>query len=265
MSEKEKIKDNPIQTGAMDDSSIPPAENKPSKRDMFMSRFKSRHADYGDDDDSVYGGIGEDYDKLGGYEENEKKIVDAINKNPRNAEVIQAMLQGKDIETYMLEKHGDSLRDIIDDPEEMAKYLGNQQSLLAKIAENEKLQSQAEENFNDSLDELDAAAKEMGNEDEAGKAIVTFNAIVDDAVVGKVSKDTWLMILKAMNFDSAVENSRKEGEIKGRNTKIQERKKKRTLPKGVPPTLGGQSASMIQKEKRGNPNLGPALESYRTR
>ena len=91
-----------------------------------------------------------------------------------------------------------------------------------------------------SLDELDAALAELGCDTEtADKAFAMFADIQRDAIVDKVTKDTWIMFLKGIMHDGDVEEASHVAEVKGRNAKIEEKLKAGKKADAMPPSLGG--------------------------
>jgi len=69
-------------------------ENKEiSKRDRQLSRLREKYPDKKfEDDEEIYGQIGEDYDnyekELGGYREREKALSDMFASDPRSAGLV---------------------------------------------------------------------------------------------------------------------------------------------------------------------------------
>ena len=54
-----------------------------------------------------------------------------------------------------------------------------------------------------------------------------------------ISAETFDMAAKALNYAVDVAEADRVGEIRGRNTKIEDKLRKEAVPGGVPPTLGG--------------------------
>ena len=90
------------------------------------------------------------------------------------------------------------------------------------------------------------------------------NKVYTDAVIGKYDRASLEMALNAINHDTDVEDAAAEGEVKGRNAKIDEKLRSRKRGDGVS-ALNGKNGSA--GAARQTPNLG-ALgnfgESYGT-
>ena len=76
-------------------------------------------------------------------------------------------------------------------------------------------------------------------------------AIAQDAMLGKFSPETIAMAIKAQNYDNDVARANAEGEVRGKNTRIQEKLRK---------PQGGDGMPMINgKNSGGQPRIMPDL------
>ena len=76
--------------------------------------------------------------------------------------------------------------------------------------------------------------------------------ITRDAVMGKFTAETIGMAMKALNYDTAVEEANHEGEVRGKNTKIEEKLRKRQKGDGIPNLNSGKgSGATTQRSNRG--------------
>lgn len=238
-----------------------------SGKQRFIERMKAKKPDLNyDDEEALYGSINDDYDaydgELKGYKENEEKLLGAFNKDPRIASLFLAMTKGENPLLYLIDNFGqDEIRAALDDPEMKEKIVEKQNAYLERQSKNSQLEEAAKQNITISLDALEEAKNELGCSDEdADKAFEMFAQIQEDAIVDKVTKDTWLMLLKGLNHDMDIENAAREAEIRGRNAKIDKEKKKNTIPDGIPPQLGGQGALGNKAGKK--PVIEGALAKY---
>lgn len=238
-----------------------------SRKQQFLERMKTKKPDLNfDDEESLYGSINDDYDaydgELKGYKANEEKLLGAFNKDPRVASMFLAMTNGENPLLYLIDNFGqDEIRAALDDPEMKDKLVEKQNAYLERQSKNSQLEEEAKRNITTSLDALEAAKNEMGCSDEdADKAFELFAQIQEDAIVDKVTKETWVMLLKGLNHDMDIENAAHEAEIRGKNAKIDKEKKKKTVPDGIPPQLGGQGALSDKAGKR--PVIEGALAKY---
>lgn len=236
-------------------------------KQRVIDRMRAKKPDLNyDDEDALYGSINDDYDaydgKLKGYKENEEKLLGAFNKDPRIASLFLAMTKGENPLLYLIDNFGqDDIRAALDDPEMKEKIVEKQNAYLERQSKNSKLEEAAKKNITISLDALEEAKNELGCSDEdADKAFEMFAQIQEDAIVDKVTKDTWLMLLKGLNHDMDIENAAHEAEIRGRNAKIDKEKKKNTIPDSIPPQLGGQGALNNKADRK--PVIEGALAKY---
>lgn len=234
-----------------------------SKKSALMKRMQEKYPDMNpEDEESIYGNIlGEygEYDgKLDSYKKNEEELINRFNENPRAASFLLNMKEGKDPIVLLVQEYGDEITDIINDPEKFEEFQQAREEYQKKILSSKKLNEEAEMNGIEMMNNLDAAQEEGGYSDEQiTAAFEQFNQILNDALVHKVSKDTWLMVLKGLNHDEDVNSAAHEAEIKGRNAKINAIKKK-TSDEGMPPVLGGQSNAKSGREKQFEGALGRA-------
>lgn len=95
-----------------------------------------------------------------------------------------------------------------------------------------------EEEYHKNIDETNAILDEMEEKGEltpedTSEAISFLAAIVRDGIVGKFSRESILMALKAIRHDSDVEQADREGEVRGKNTKIEEKLRKQNKNDGT--------------------------------
>lgn len=238
-----------------------------TKKQLFLDRVKAKKPDLNiDDEETFYGSINDDYDaydgELNGYKENEGKLLAAFNKDPRIASMFLAMTKGENPLLYLIDNFGqDDIRAALDDPDMKDKIVEKHNSYLERQLKSSKMEEDAKQNITGSLDALEAAKEELGCSDEdADKAFELFVQIQEDAIVDKVSKETWALILKGITRDADMESATHEAEVRGRNSKIDREKKKTTIPENMPPQLGGQGALSDKRDKK--PVIEGALAKY---
>ena len=115
--------------------------------------------------------------------------------------------------------------------------------------------AQREENLMASKQALDGVAEKYGMDTDAVNDMWKnfFENIIDPALRGEVSAETWELVRKANNYDADVENAREEGGIQARNEKIQNKLKTFDEGSKMPPTLsqGGEARSQEKPKKAG--------------
>ena len=227
----------------------PVKEEIKSKKQSFLDRLKGKRPDLNiEDEEELYSSINDDYDdydrkseEINGYKKNEEMLIGAFEKNPKIASMFVNMANGENPFLYLIENFGDEFREALENPEIKDKIVERHNKYLERMTKNKQLEEESKANLSASIDALGEAQTELGCSDEdAAHAFEVFTQILDDAIVDKVSKDTWLMFLKGVKHDVDVEQATLEGQLKGKNEKIANLKAKRTVPAGIPPQIGGQ-------------------------
>ncbi len=227
-----------------------------SRRDQFGERLKKKYPDreYADDD-ALFGQINDDYDeydkKLSGYEERERSLVDMFNRDPRSAEFITDMAQGKDPWSSLINRIGlDGVREMLDDPSKIDDFAASNKEYVERVAKQKSLEEEWEKNMKSTLAMLEQKQSELGLSDEQIDAAADWiKEVTNDAVMGIIRPETIDMALKAINHDADIAVAREEGEIKGRNTKAEARLRKPVRGDGTPTLAGANDAPAPTKQK----------------
>lgn len=238
-------------------------ENVKSKRELLNERMKGKYPDMDFSDDEVLAGrINDDYDdyesQLNGYRDNEKKITDLFNADPRSASFMIGWSEGADPAVELVRQFGTDIKEAIDDPERQEAIAAANKEYLERVAKEKELEETYQANLAESLKNIDELQAKHGLTDEqVDEAMALVLQIANDAVVGKFTPETIEMAMKAINHDVDVDEAALEGEIRGKNTKIEETLKRNEAGDGVaalagknniPPKRAGQS---IFDEARG--------------
>ena len=238
-------------------------ENVKSKRELLNERMKGKYPDMDFSDDEVLAGrINDDYDdyesQLNGYRDNEKKITDLFNTDPRSASFMIGWSEGADPAVELVRQFGTDIKEAVDDPERQEAIAAANKEYLERVAKEKELEETYQANLAESLKNIDELQAKHGLTDEqVDEAMALVLQIANDAVVGKFTPETIEMAMKAINHDVDVDEAALEGEIRGKNTKIEETLKRNEAGDGVaalagknniPPKRAGQS---IFDEARG--------------
>lgn len=147
---------------------------------------------------------------------------------------------------------------LLGDPARLEAIEEANKEFAEKVAKSDEYDAQYEKNFPESAKAIDAWQQQNGIDDETiDKAFVTLSEICANFIVGKFSPGTIEMIIKAQNYDNDIEQAQIEGEIAGRNAKIEEKLRKGKQGDGTV-ALDGKNGNPSDKPKR---DLG-ALERY---
>lgn len=203
-----------------------------SKREELNELLKGKYPDKDfSDDDVFYGQIGEDFDNLNneldGYKEREKAFSDMFTSDPRTASFVTSWRKGEDPTIGLIRHFGPDIKAAIDDPELQDQIAEANKEYVNRVAKSKQL----EEEYNKNIAETLNTIQEMSSdgklpESEIDDAFELLMKIVHDGIVGKFSKETIDMAIKALKHDTDVEEADHAGEVRGRNARIDEKLRK---------------------------------------
>lgn len=217
-----------------------------SRRDQHLERLRKRYPDKKfEDDEEIYGQISDDYDQyeqeLEGMRGREKRLSDMFAADPRSAQFLTDMHDGKDPVLGLVRNFGVEIKDVLDDPEMQEKIAEANKEYVERVANSRKLDQEYEKNMDATLATLRSFQAERGMGDEEIDRVVDFLlGVVRDGVMGKFSAETLDMACKALNHDQDVAAAGEEGEVAGRNARITETLRKSRKGDGTAP-LGGKN------------------------
>lgn len=203
-----------------------------SNRDRYMERLKTKYPDKEfADDEALFGQTNDDYDsydnELSGYREREKALSDLFASNPRSAAFLTDWRKGEDPIIGMVRKFGDDFKAALEDPEKQEALAAANKEFAERIAQEKEYEGEYQKNLNETLTTLETMQQEEGLSDEDIDSAMDFLVgIVRDGIMGKFTRESVAMALKAIRHDSDVEQADREGEVRGRNTKIEEKLRK---------------------------------------
>lgn len=236
-----------------------------SSRDKLRDRYAKRYPerDFGGEnsessiDDEIIAEL-EGYDaEIQGYRDNDKKIKDLFNSDPRSGRFLVSWAAGggNPIQ-YILDIFGPDIQEALQSEEGRAKIVESTNAYLERKAQEEAGEAERMANYEQSINDLAAFADEKGLSEEQAIAIFEkINQIGFDVIEGRYTREAYEMAYNAMNYDTDVETARKEGEVAGKNKKIEERLAKVEKPLDMPPSVGGQGAAVPEptpKKKKTN-------------
>lgn len=228
-----------------------------SRREAYVARLKKKYPDreYADDE-ALFGQAGDDYDEydkqLGEYRARESRLTDLFSKDPRSAQFIADMANGKDPWLAVIERLGiDGVTDLINDPSKQKAYAEANKQYVERLAKEKSLEAEYRKNFASSMDMLERLQQEKGIGDATIDAAMNLiMQMANEAILGKFTEQTVTMALHAVTRDADLQNARAEGEVAGRNAKIDEQLRK---PKGGDgqPTLAGSNNAPTRRRSGG--------------
>lgn len=230
-------------------------------RERLAERYREKYPDM---DFSAEGAledrIMEDLDGYDGrmkkYDENSKRLTDLFASDPRSAAFLNAWASGEDPVKFMLENFGDEFKAALDSPEGRDAFLESHNKWLEKRAKDKKLNEERDANFDRSMEILEEWRKKNNlTESQAVEVFMKIHKMASDVVDGIYTEEYFDMAKKAMNYDNDVAAAREDGEVSGRNAKIEERLKETAKEGVMPPALGGQGAGAPEQTRRKRSNM----------
>ena len=221
-------------------------ENKEikSRREQQIERLRNKYPERNfEDEEEIYGAISEDYDQyeqeLNDYKDREKTLSEMFAADPRSAQFLTDMHQGKDPVLGLVRNFGLEIKDVLDDPDMQDKIAEANKEYVERIAKSKELDNEYEKNMDTSLETLRTFQIERGLSDEQVDEVVdNLLTVVRDGVMGKFTPATLDMMLKAITHDEDVAAAGEEGEIAGRNAQIVERQRRSAKGDGTSPLNG---------------------------
>lgn len=235
-----------------------------SQRERLLARdgFKSSDRTY-DTDEDVYAKVNEDYDnydnQISRYKKNEDDLISMFSADPNAASLFVALRDGsKSFISKLFELYGPEVREALDDPEVMEEIAEGSKKYLQRVADSKKYEEEAAKNLKKSMADFDAYVESKGlSDEEAEKLWETYWQVVDDGTVHIMQAPILDMISKGLNYDSDVEQAEIAGEVRGRNTKIEEKLRKGKRGDGMA-DLGSRNVGTTARDM---PEFG-ALSKY---
>lgn len=218
-------------------------------RDRYAAMFVEDNPDVDfEDKEARYGRLAEEREGYRNLRKSGRQLSQALDKNRWIAAMFQDLAEHPDKNPLVwLVENGIDVKAALEDEKVMAevdeKFKNWQQNQIAG-EEAERAQQAAIE---DSLNALASVQQEYGLSDEQFDRLWThfWDDVFAPAFRGEVSKDTWVGLMHAMNYDSDMANAREEAAMQARNEKYAN-KVKSFEERQVPPSFGqgaGQRAS----------------------
>lgn len=219
-----------------------------NKRDALRKRLSDRYPDKDFSDDEVLAGqVSDDYDQydkdLSGYKEREEGFKNMFLSDPRSAAFVTAWRKGEDPVIALIRQFGDEFKDALDNPELTDKLAAANKEYVDRVAANKKLEEEYNKNIDQTLADLQKIQEEEGLSDsDVDDVMELLESISHDGIVGKFTPESIRMAIKAIKHDDDVADAQEEGEVMGKNAKIEEKLKKRAKGDGLP-QLNGKNNS----------------------
>ena len=228
-----------------------------SRREQFGERLKKKYPDREfADDEALFGQIDEDYadydNRIGEYKNREKELSDMFAADPRSASFLNSWRKGEHPMTAFIRQFGkDGLEELVNNEEKMDEFAKANEEYLARVAKEKELEEEYQRNLSETIENLDKFQSENRLSDEMTDKVMEFLAgIVRDGIMGKFTPETIGMALNAENHDADIQNARTEGQVAGRNAKIDEQLRKPKTGDGTPDLAGSNNAPTRKPSNR---------------
>lgn len=228
-------------------------EEVKTNRDRYIERLKGKYPDKEFlDDEAIFGQTSDDFDALDAqvaqYKEREDKLVGLFNSSPRGASLFQGWMNGEDPVIQLVRKFGPELKEALNDPEKQEALAAANQEFADKVAKEEEYEKIYQGNLTATAAELDAMQAEEGlTDDQINSALAFLINIVNDGFMGKFTRESVHMALKALNHDEDVAVAEETGEVRGRNTRIEEKLRREKQGDGAANLSGKNGGSMPRR------------------
>lgn len=246
-------------TAVPENAEAPKGGNRQRMLDRMGEKYPDRQFT---DDEELFGQINDDYDnydqELNGYKEREGTFADMFTADPRSARLMMEWRNGGDPAVELVRIYGDDILEAVNDPDKQEEIKEANREFAERVAKEKDYEQQYEHNLQESLATLSDLQQSKGYSDEQiDSAMELIMQIAKDAMLGRFTPETLDMAFKALNYDGDVANAGFEGEVRGRNAKVDTQLKLRGRGDGTPQLDGSNN----RPAPRNLPDMG-ALERF---
>lgn len=223
---------------------------EPGQRDMFFERIRTNFPDnnYEEDEEGYYRDANSLLDSLvkdsKSFKDLSQKLSARLDKDPREAEVMLDWLDGTDIRVAIARHMGQEALTVPEEgSEEYEAFTKAGEDRRKELDDMKTKVDTYRSNVDASTADLDAIAEENQWSEEERADVESYIAnILEKVYSGRMDKDFFNGILKARNYDKDIAGAREQGQVEGRNEKI-EAEKRHHAGSGLPNAATGGSTS----------------------
>ena len=258
---KEEMEAAEVQQPTGQAAEAPAAVETRPNRDRYAAMFGEDNPDVDfEDKEARYGRMAEERERYRNMRNSSKSLSGILDKH----RWVGAMLMDEEENPLVwMAKNGIDIRAALDDPEVMQKVTDAYNDWLKRQAEGEAAEKAKDEAIAQSLAELMSVQQEFGlSEEQTNRMWEHFwDDIFGEAYMGKVTKDTWIAMLHAMNYDTDMQNAREEAALQARNEK-HANKVKNFEEQQVPPSFGQGSGGRVAPKQEKRESLKDFVKKY---
>ena len=233
--------------GMPTESAPAPEEDRPNRK-AFAGRFSKRHSDIDfEDKEARYGALNEDADRLDRYEESGRALSGVFEKHRWMASMFEALREDDELDPIAwMADNGIDIEEALQDDEYRKSISDRIAAFQKREIEGAKAAGEREKNLEKSAKALESLG--MSDDENLQMWNDFFQNVIDPALRGEISKETWEMIRKAKNYDSDIRTAGETGAMRARNEKI--RNQSRQVKAEIPPTLPQGSEQPVERKSR---------------
>ena len=229
-----------------------------SRKEIVKERLSVKYPDDNlDDEDTMYRLIDDDYKKyendLNAYKGDADKLNEMLSSDPRSAVFLSSWSKGGDPAIELIRMYGDDIKEALDDPDKLEEIAKANSDFVKRVSEEKQFEEQYQQNLQESLSMIDKYQADKGlSDDQVDELMAYLVGIMKDGVMGIFKPESLDLAMKAKNYDTDISLAQQEGEIRGRNAKIEEKLKTPSNMGDGLPNLGGRNMSVSNtKSNRG--------------
>lgn len=232
------------QPGA-DQIATPEAAEKLSNKDAIMERLQKMFPDV--DEETMYGNFMEFMDDMERASGAHSMLNEKLTQYPKAGLMLADMMDGKH-PAVAIKRHFGEEMEIEEGSEEYEALLTAERERLADEEASGTMKAEYEQNLSESAEAVRMFKEEKGLDDEQfSEFMESAVEMTGDLLSGKLNTTLLNVLWKGKNYDTDLANetgiAEERGLVKGRNEKIEERKRKMTGD-GLP----NVSSTSIKKE-----------------
>ena len=192
-------------------------------RDKYSSMFAEDNPDVDfEDKEARYGRMAEERESYRNLKKAGAGLSKALDKNRWIAAMFQDLAENPEKNPLVwLVENGIDIKAALDDPEVMAQVDEKFKNWQQKQVDGEAAEAAKDAAIDESLNALASVQQEYGLSDEQMDRMWKhfWDDVFQPAFNGEVSKDTWVAMMHAMNYDQDIANAREEAAMQARNEK----------------------------------------------
>lgn len=182
--------------------------------------------------------------KQAAYDEKNAKLSQLLVSDPTAASFMKKWVETGDPRTAIVEIFGD---DLGISEEGQSRFKDQLSGWRERKAANDALEAEAEANWQNSLQALDAWGDAKGlSLEEKRDVMLRLLAITFNGMENKYDAEDFDIAYNAIHHDADVAEARKEGEVAGRNAKITAARRDRAASGTMPPAPTGRLGGAIR-------------------